>query len=450
MLATFVVTLAAAMALALLARRGQHKADPRAFFAAHGQFGAVLFFMLSVGETYSIGSVLGFPGGVVASGSGLALWFIGYILLAFPVGFVLYPLLWESGRAAGAITLPDLFRTHFRSQTMERIVAGILILLMLPLGTMQFIGLSSVLGALDLGLPTPALGFFAAILAFTFVAVAGLRAAALISILKDALMLGAILLVATLALSHWNYHPTRTMAEALRHTGAPSLRVDLFAISTILVQSLGFCIAPQTAAATFSARNVASIRRAQTWMPLYMVLFPLLFAIAGYALTHKLDASRPDATFLAVAASLLPGWALGLVLGGVALTALVWLGSVCLSLAAIVTRNIVPDLKPHHQKRTGLIVIAVYLALSVLSASFHTVLIANLNTLFYLGLVQLVPGIVTIVYGHHRRIGITLLGMFGGFAVALALRDSEINLYGVNPALIGLVCNAAFLKAFNK
>jgi len=445
-LATFVLTLAAAIALALLARRNHHESDPRAFFAAQGQFGAILFFMLSVGETYSIGSVLGFPGGIVASGSSLALWFIGYILLAFPIGFILYPMLWQTGRWTGAITLPDLFRNHFRSRNMERLVAAILVLLMLPLGTMQFIGLTTVLNTLQLGLPTPIPGILAAGLAFSFIAIAGLRAAAMVAILKDALMLGAILLVATLALLNWGNHPTQTLQQAFRHTHTSPLRANLFAISTILVQSLGFCIAPQTAAAAFSAKNPTTIRRAQTWMPLYMVLFPLLFAIAGYALTHDIGPARPDATFLTVAASLLPEWALGLVLGGVALTALVWLGSVCLSLAAIVTRNLVPNLDPRDQKRTGLVVIAAYLALSVLTATLHTVLIANLNTLFYLGLVQLAPGLVAIVRHIRLRTDLTILGMLGGFALAITLRTSGMNLFGINPALIGLIANALFLK----
>ena len=111
------------LGLALLSKRGHIRQRAEDFFVASGQFNAILFFFLAVGETYSITSVLGYPGGLYANGTSFATWFLGYILLAFVVGYFLNPLIWRAGRIHGAVTLPDLFRRHFDSRLLEVVVA---------------------------------------------------------------------------------------------------------------------------------------------------------------------------------------------------------------------------------------------------------------------------------------------------------------------------------------
>ena len=68
MLAVFIAVMALSLGIALWSRRGHSNPDAREFFVASGQFGPILFFFLSVGETYSIASMLVFPGGVYAGG----------------------------------------------------------------------------------------------------------------------------------------------------------------------------------------------------------------------------------------------------------------------------------------------------------------------------------------------------------------------------------------------
>ena len=116
MTAAFLAVILLSILLALLSKRGHLKQRAEDFFVASGQFNTVLFFFLAVGETYSITTVLGFPGGVYANGTGFITWFLGYILLAFVVGYFINPLIWRAGRIHGAITLPDLFRRHFMAQ----------------------------------------------------------------------------------------------------------------------------------------------------------------------------------------------------------------------------------------------------------------------------------------------------------------------------------------------
>ncbi|WP_158513539.1 sodium:solute symporter family protein [Kozakia baliensis] len=433
----FLLVLLASFALALTSR--QRGGDARAFFTAGGQLNTVLYFVLAVGETYSIGTVLGFPGGVYAKGSTLALWFVGYILLAFPVGFVLYPRLWRAGRACGAMTLPDLFRACFGSILLERVFALLLMLCLLPLGASQFIGLTTVLAQFDWTLPPDILLLGAALLTFLYIGISGLRAPAIVSLLKDFLVLVAIAAVAVAASLAWPNGAARPLKPALQPL--PSLKGDSFVISTILVQALGFCVSPPTVASIFAAKSPLSIQRAQIFMPLYMALFPLLFIVAGYALTHTPQPPRPDATFLTAAKALLPSWGFGLTLAGAALSALVVLAGIGLALAAIVARNLVPHLNDTEQKRWGLVIVACYFVLSALGARHAGTLLTQLNTLFYLGVSQAVPGALAIAFDRPvsaRRVG---MGLAAGISIASVLKLGDIEIGGINPALPALLFN---------
>lgn len=449
MITTFVIVLFFAFLLSLLARRGHHESDPRAFFAARGQFGAILFFLLSVGETYSIGTVLGFPGGIAASHSvDIVLWFTGYILLAFPVCFVVFPKLWEAGQRTGAITLPDLFGAHFNSKKLEKFIGILLVLLMLPMGTMQFMGLDTVLESLNLALSPHTMSFLAALLAFAFVAIAGLRAAALISILKDFLVLAAIVSVTCAVL--WNWHhtsaPTHTTPLLLEHGGNHPLQSLTMILSTILVQAIAFCVVPQTAVATFSARDQSSIRRAQTWMPLYLILFPCLLAIAAYGLFHQIHTSKPDQLFLVIAHTLFPDWLCGFIYGAAALTALVWLGSVCLALAAIVTRNVIPNIDTKHQKKVGLAVIAGYIFISEAASHLQNIPISKINNIFYFGLIQIFPSFLYCLMGKKVRYSDIVLSISAGLILSICLMVWNFNLYGLNISVPALLVNIIILN----
>lgn len=441
MTTVFAGLIALSLLVALASGRGH--ADQRAedFFVASGQFGAILFFFLAVGETYSVGTVLGFPAGVVAHGTGFVTWFIGYILLAFPVGYMLYPWIWRAGRLHGAVTLPDLFRAHFGSRALELVVTCASIGFLIPLGVLQFIGLNTVLGDLGWSVPPLVLTGAGGTLAFTYIAISGIRAPAFVAVLKDLLVLAAVLL-------------TGLACVGLPHTGAPEaaplLRPPspggiLFSASTVVLQAVGFCVVPQTCASVFTARSVGAVRRAQVAMPLYMVMFPCLLAVATFSLRHGLRPSAPNDVFLAVARAVLPGWAVGLVMAGAALSALVVLTGICLAIGPMVTRNLVPGLGGDAQRRWSILVMAAYLLLSIAGAARSLQLMVAINNLFYFGVTQVIPGMLAMLVATNVRPSVIAAGLIAGDAVAIGLHEAAVPLGGCNPGLIGLAINSAIV-----
>ncbi|GHC85185.1 sodium:solute symporter family protein [Novosphingobium pokkalii] len=444
MTAAFLAVLALSLAIAVWARRGAGQ-GPRAYFVAGGQLGAILFFFLSVGETYSIATMLGFPGGVYAGGEGFVLWFFGYILLAAPVLFVLGPWIWRAGQLHGAVTIPDFFAAHFGSRALERVIALGAIALLLPIGTMQFAGIRLVLGALAPGVPMPLLLAGAGLVTLGYVLLAGLRAAAFVAVLKDALMLGAIVLVSALALAHW------PSAPAPQVVAAPQVPVGLpFALSTIFVQALGFAMIPQNWAFLFAARGPQAIARAQAAAPLYMVMFPLLMAVAVFARRLGLPVAKPDFVFLATAQHVLPGWAVGVVMAAVVLAGLVILSSVCLAIAPLLTRNVLPGLDGAAQQRWAKAVMALFIALSAAGALAQVPLLATLNTVFYFGIVQTLPGFLAALWAPRASAAGLLAGLAAAALAILAMKLAGLGLGGINPGLIGLIANGAVLALWTR
>ena len=442
MIAVFVAIMALSLALAVWSRAGHGRSDARSFFTASGQFGAVLFFFLSVGETYSIASMLGFPGGVYAAGESFVLWFFGYILLATACLFFLGPWIWRAGGLYGSATIPDFFRDHYRSRVLELLIAVTSIILLLPIGTMQFLGLRLVFSGLAPGSSPLLLTGAAGLLTFAYVVIAGLRASAFVAVLKDLLMMSSIVLVGGLAIADWQAAPTITAAVASPAVERPDM---VFALSTIVLQAVGFTMIPQNWAFLFSARSPRAIRRAQVAAPLYMLMFPLLMATAYYAQGHGIAPEQPDYVFLATAQALLPAGAVGLVMAAVALSGLVILSSVCLAIGPLVTRNLVPGLSGEGQQRWSRWVVALFLAVSLLSADGSGTLMARLNNLFYFGIVQTLPGFLAALLVARVPAAAVIGGIVAGDTLVLALWLGEAELGGLNLGIPGLALNIAVL-----
>lgn len=120
--AFFTLVLILALGAGVLSRRGSKK-EISDYLVGGRSFGPLLVFILGAGEAYSIGTLIGFPGGVYAHGASYGVWFIGYILLAYPIGYFFAPYLWRAGKRYGAMTLPDVAGRHFRSRGLELTIA---------------------------------------------------------------------------------------------------------------------------------------------------------------------------------------------------------------------------------------------------------------------------------------------------------------------------------------
>jgi len=442
-LAVFAFILLLSFGLVLMGRSGHAHASMRDFFVASRQFGSFLLFFLAVGECYSVGGLLGFPGGVYARGVPFAVWFVGYILLSAPIGYFLNPLIWRAAQRFDALTLPDLFRGRFRSRPLELTVTISAIVFLVPWGAMQFAGLGVALGGLGIGLGGWPLMIGAGVLAFVYVALAGVRAPAYVSILKDILMIVAIVITAVAVLHHVS--PSSLASALAPAPGVPLMThgQERYAVSTILFQGLGFYMSPLTMAYLFTARGEKALRRAQIAMPLYMFMFPFLAFVAMWARLHGPALASPNDAFIATARMLLPAPAIGVVAAGAALSGLVVLVGLCLTVGPLVSRNLLTGLSENQQKRGATVVIVSYLVLSVIAAATSTSILTRLNNMTYLGITQYMPGLLALLFFRRANPLAVALGIVAGDVVGCWLFLADISVWDINVGLVGLTVNAA-------
>lgn len=440
----FLGFIALSLYLAIRSGKGRGAQSVHDFFVASRQFGAYLVFFLAAGEIYSIGTMVGFPGGIYAKGPTYGIWFLGYILLAYPIGYFIGPKIWQAGKRFNAITLPDLFKGHYRSRALELIVGASAILFLLPWGELQFTGLVAAFKGLGWHFDPVYLILIAAALAFTYIAISGVRASAYVAVLKDILMVMAIVITG-IAVS-WETGVTHVFHVASQHvSNTMSGRELTFSMSTMLFQSLGFYVMPFGVQSFFTAKSANTIRRSQVAMPLYMLMYPFLVLASYYALSQNLHLASPNEAFFAAAIRLLPGWLLGLVAAGASLSGLLVLAGICLAIGPIVTRNLLPHMPEQKQKTGAKVVIVIYLLASiVMTLATPNLMLTLINTAYY-GVTQFFPGVIIILFGLRVKPVAVALGLLTGQILAIALYIRHVDLGGFNLGLLCLCINIAVI-----
>jgi SSS family solute:Na+ symporter len=444
----FLAFIVLSLYLALRAGKGRGSQSVHDFFVASRQFGAWLVFFLAAGEIYSIGTMVGFPGGIYAKGPTYGIWFLGYILLGYPIGYFVGPRIWEAGKRYNAITMPDLFKGYFSSRFLEMIVAISALIFLLPWGQLQFTGLVAALKGLGWNIEPTRLIFISALLAFAYIVVAGVRGSAYIAILKDILMVAAIVITGVAVAVEAGIEPV--FRAASQHvSNAMSTHQLTFAMSTMLFQSLGFYVMPFAIQNFFTAKSANTIRRSQVVMPLYMLMYPFLVVASYFAIAQNVKLASPNEAFFTAVVHLLPPWLVGLVAAGASLSGLLVLAGICLAIGPVVTRNLLPNMPENRQKAGARVVIGAYLLLSIgLTLATPNLMLTLINMTYY-GVTQFFPGVIAIVFGLRVSARAIASGLLSGQILAVVLYAVNPDLGGVNLGLICLAVNVLVICALN-
>ena len=445
----FGVIMLLSVGTAIVARAGVRRMDIAQYLVAGRSLPAFVIFFLAVGEIYSIGTMLALPSGIYAKGASFGIWFLGYILLAYPVGYFVAPLIWRAGKKYNAMTVPDVFAAHFNSRALGVLVAIASIVALVPWGQYQFIGLEVVLSALGFRFTTAQAACVAALIAFVYIALSGVRAPAFVSFLKDTFMLAGIVIVGVAAVGAAHGVPpifTTAAAHQANFTMAgPAL---VFAMTTIPFQAFGFYLGG-TGQYIFPARSEAAVKSSMIWMPLYMLMYPFLVFAAYYAVSAFPDLKNPNTVFMVETLKLLPDPLVGIVAAGAGLSGVLVLAAVSLSIGAIVSRNLVPHVAPDAQRRWIVLVIAIFLVASALITIYApTLMLTALNVAYYIW-TQFGIGWMLIFFARAIRPEAVGAGIVVGCGLAIGFYLAHVTFGGVNIGLISLVANIAVTFGLN-
>lgn len=441
-LAVFAGIILFSLVLAGLAARGKDVTKIDEYLVAGRSFSGFLLFFLAVGEIYSIGTMVGLPGGIYAEGASYGIWYLGYILLAYPLGYFLAPLVWRAGKRYDAMTFPDILKGHYRSRLLEVAAALTFFAYLIPWAQLQFTGLQVALSAVGFGLSPTTATMLAAAIAFAYIIFSGVRAPANISILKDFLLFGAIVVVGLVAVSAaGGISPIFEEATGINPTASviPAGEAMTFALTTIVFQAFGFITL--TTPFIFTGRSEATVKRTYIAMPLYMLMFPFLVFAAYYAISASPDLAEPNAALFAAAVELLPGSLLGLIAGAAALSGLLLLAVLSLTIGGVLSRNITPGLTETSQRRLTQVVVTVYLVFSAALTILAPTLMLDLISLAYFFVTQLIPALFGVLFVRRfNALGLTA-GLAVGVATVALLYFLQVPVGGINIGLVALVVN---------
>ncbi|NUP75814.1 MAG: sodium:solute symporter family protein, partial [Sinomonas sp.] len=150
---------------------------------------------LQAGESLTTFSFLGLAG--IAYGGGVAALFaVGYLTISCILQYFITPRQRQLGANRGYLTMADFFQDRFGSRTLGKTVALVGAVFLIPYLQLQITGLGLIVqlatGSAD------ASGYsmiVASVLVVVFVIWAGIRGLARVAILKDFLMVGALVIV---------------------------------------------------------------------------------------------------------------------------------------------------------------------------------------------------------------------------------------------------------------
>ncbi len=432
---------------------------PQEYIVGGRGFGAVFLWVLLAGEIYTSFTFLGAAGWTYTFGAP-AFYIMAYGTCGYIFYYFLFPWIWRMGKQHGLLTLPDLIQVRYQSRMLSTLVAIIAVVALIPYITLQLSALQIFLTVAGGGAIDPVEGAcvaFLIIIAFVFVT--GLRGTAWASIIKDALVIGALLFVGLAIPLQFFGSPATLFDQVLRahpeHLVLGPLTApkgSLWYVSTVLLTGLGFFSGPQSIGAIFSAKDENVLRRNAMLLPIYQLIMLLIF-FAGFSallIVPGLKGPAADQSFLAVVSRYYPAWVLGFVTGTGALCALVPSTALLLSSASVVAKNIAGDLfnigtdDAGRLRVTRIMVVALGLLSLGLWLAYRTTLV-DLLLLTYNGISQFMPAYLFGAYWKRTTTAGVTAGIVVGIVLALSLAGTGTAPFGINPGFIGLTANVLVL-----
>jgi SSS family solute:Na+ symporter len=462
--AVVALSIAAAVVLATvafaLASVRRIKMDPTQYIVGGRSFGTIFLWVLLAGEIYTSFTFLGMAGWAYGLGAP-AYYILCYGTCGYIIGYFLLPAIWRVAKERHLLTGADFFADRYNSRALGVAVGLLQFVMVVPYVTLQLSGLQLILRLAGYGTFDSTVAVAIAFLVMAlFVFTAGLRGTAWASIVKDALVLAAVIFAGIAIPVQFFKSPANMIDQVLRaHPHMLSLQAGTSAhgtiwfVSTVLLTGIGFYMGPHSMSAIYSARTENALRRNAVFLPLYQIVLLLVFfaGLAALLIVPGLKGAQVDQSFLLVVQRYYPPWVMGIVAGAGSLAALVPSTALLLAAASAFSKNVLGtfgvatgDAARMLATRVLVIVVA---ALALLLWLTEQRTIVELLLLYYNGIVQFMPGVVAAFLWRRANVFGVAAGIAAGIVVAIAFTYDNVSIWGINPGFAGLIANVVCLLA---
>ena len=305
-------------------------------------FGTWISWFLIGGDTYTAYTVIAVPAALYGAGAN-GFFALPYSIIAYPYMMLVLPRLWTICHRHGYITFADFVRGRYNCRPLTLAIAFTGILSLMPYIALQLVGIRVVLSALGITGEWPLIFAFVILSAYTWSS--GLRAPAVIAIVKDVMLYGMVLVaIIWLPYKLGGYAHIFSLANealAARHSSIHLARGQFLGYSTLAIGSaIALMLYPHTATAVLSAKSANTVRRNAAMLPAYSFLLGLI-ALLGYAALAAGIQTRDSSSVvpLLFLKEFAPSFA-GFCLAAIAIGALVPAAIMSIAASNLFTRNI--------------------------------------------------------------------------------------------------------------
>lgn len=427
------------------------------------QFGTIVTWFLLGGDFYTAYTVIAVPALVYGVGA-LGFFALPYTIIVYPIVFLLMPRLWSVCRRHHYVTPADFVRGRYGSDLLSLAVAVTGILAVMPYIALQLVGIQvviSTMGIVGRGFAShlPIIIAFVILAAYTYTS--GLRAPALIALVKDTMiyiMVLAAIIWVPIALGGYS-HVFAAVARALPQKGGalilPPGQFIPYA-SLALGSALAAFMYPHTITGVLSSYSGRVIRRNAALLPAYTFLLGLIALLGYMVIAAGITPPSPSLAVPWLFARLFPSWFAGFAFAAIAIGALVPAAIMSIAASNLFTRNIYraffkPVVSDREEatvaKNVSLVVKLGALAFIIFLPTQYAI---NLQLLGGVWILQTFPAIAFGLFGrwfHHLGL---LFGWLGGMIAGTAMAAAtgfRSPVYRVQIGGIGLSAYAA-LDAF--
>jgi solute:Na+ symporter, SSS family len=278
------------------------------------------------GDIYTAYTMIAVPALVYATGA-FGFFAIPYTILVYPFVFAVMQILWQAVKKNNYMTAADAVYGRYGSRPLELAVALTGVIATMPYIALQLIGIETVFHALGVTGKLPLIAAFL-ILALNMYS-SGLRAPALIAVVKDTMIyIVVIVAISLIPLKLGGYSAVFEAASAAfqaKGSGGILLSPAQYApyVSLALGSALALFMYPHALTGILASASADTIRKNAMLLPAYSMVLALvaLLGLMGHAAGLKLSNNNDVVPLLFK--TLYPGWFAGFAFAAIAIGALV-------------------------------------------------------------------------------------------------------------------------------
>src|SRR5580704_13369276 len=250
------------------------------------RFGTLVTWFLLGGDLYTAYTFMAVPALVCGAGA-IGFFAVPYTVITYPFVFVVMPRLWSVSHRRGYITAADFVRDRFGSPGLALAIAITGIVATMPYIALQLLGIQVVLGAMGVGgsgflADLPLIIAFVILAAYTYQS--GLRAPALIAVVKDAIIYVTVIAAVVVI-------PMKLGGYGAVFDAVPPKKLLLAPEQMSAYSALALFLYPHSMTGVLSSSGRAVIKRNTAMLPAYSLLLGLIALLGYMAIAAKVGTS---------------------------------------------------------------------------------------------------------------------------------------------------------------